>query len=704
MTTDGGLERHERLMRLFDQACDLGADALSAFLENLRYADTDLARELANLLHQDRVASGTLEACVAPRSLLLSGMRAFADPSLSTMERTAGADAALDPSIPGLPGFEVISTLAEGGMGRVLLAHQGSLDRQVAMKVLRPKAISAGRTQELFEEARLAGSLEHPNIVPVYDVGRDAAGAPIIVMKRVEGRPWNELLRDPAALLQMTGATEPLEANVRILLAVTNAIGFAHSRRVLHRDIKPENVMIGSFGEVVVLDWGLAANLKEDLDGSLSYVPHAHEVAGTPGYMAPEMLLDNPGSVLSPRTDVYLLGAVFYEIFAGHPPHEGSSLQEMIPSIALSAPRFREDFPTEARSICEKAMHRDPEERFQTVEEFRAAVEAYLQHRGSQMLADQAKQSLDELLRALAEKSLGEERKLAVSHLLGECRFGYRAALSAWSGNVAARRGLDRALVAVIDNELTEGDAGAAAALLREVSEPPADLAARVDVAVRRRAEEDERLRKLGEDYDPAVGSRTRTWIVALFGTIWTVAPLVRFVKEQRVGVITHAEQIGLYVVYLAMASVIAVWAREPLTRTLLNRRITAICLLQLLGQTMFVTGAWPMGLAPVPGRTLLMASAAMTAAFLAVWVEPWFAAVAAVTAVTFFIVSAHPLLFYPLASLDIAVGTLVGVFVWLPRKDLEDLRKRREKFAHWVRKQALRMRRSSRAVEDDGR
>ena len=123
MTAYGGLERHERLMGLFDQACDLDADTQSAFLENLRAADADLAREVANLLHHDRVAAGTFDACVPPLSLRLSGMTAFAETSLSTMERTSGADAALSPSIPGLPGFEVISTLAEGGMGRVLLAH-----------------------------------------------------------------------------------------------------------------------------------------------------------------------------------------------------------------------------------------------------------------------------------------------------------------------------------------------------------------------------------------------------------------------------------------------------------------------------------------------------------------------------------------------------------------------------------------------------
>jgi serine/threonine-protein kinase len=601
--------------------------------------------------------------------------------------------------------LELDRTIGEGGMGVVRLATQATLGRRVAVKTLKspPDGGASGAapdaTLRMLREAWVTGALEHPNIVPVYDLGVDAAGAPIIVMKRVEGRPWSELLHDPAELSRITGAADPLEANVRILLAVANAIGFAHSRGILHRDIKPENVMIGAFGEVYVVDWGIAVSLREDPSGRLPHVAHATELAGTPVYMAPEMLLGDP-SALSPRTDVYLLGAVFYELFAGHAPHEGGSLQAMIASIVLSAPRFREGFPAEARSICEKAMHRDPAERFQTVEELRAAIDAYLQHRGSRKLARDAKQSLDELLRTLAEEPRGEERDLAVFNLLGECRFGYRAALSAWPGNVAARRGLDRALVAVIDSELSEDDPGTAAALLREVSDPPPDLAARVDAAVKRRAEQDDRLRKLGEDHDPAVSGRTRMFIGVLFGSVWTAAPFVLWAREARGQPLRHVELIGASVVFLGMGAGLLSWARDSLTRTLLNRRITAMVTLHFLAQTMILTGAWLAGFTPVQSMTLQIFSWTFTEALLAVWVERWFGAVAVVTAVSFFLASARPALLYPLSAVDNATLTLVVLLVWFPRQDIEVIRERRNELRRRARKLFLEMRRPSDAGE----
>ncbi len=195
----------------------------------------------------------------------------------------------------------------------------------------------------------------------------------------------------------------------------------------------------------------------------------------------------------------------------------------MIASIVLSAPHFASGFPAEARRICERAMSRDPAGRPESAEELRTAIEDYLRHRGSRKLARDARQSLDALLRALAEEPAGEERTLAVFNLLGECRFGYRAALSAWSGNVAARRDLDRALVAVIEHELGRRRSerrGRAAA--RGVGALGRSRGARGRRGARKRAEEDDRLRKLGQDHDATVGTRTRTFFSAIFGVLWT--------------------------------------------------------------------------------------------------------------------------------------------------------------------------------------
>jgi serine/threonine-protein kinase len=332
-------------------------------------------------------------------------------------------------------------------------------------------------------------------------------------------------------------------------------------------------------------------------------------------------------------------------------------------------------------------MNRDPAARFASVDELRVTIEAYLRHRGSRKLAWDAKQSLGHLLRTLENEPPGEERTLAVFNLLGECRFGYRAALSAWPENEAAQKGLDRALLAVVDHELAEGDPGAATALLREVSSVPTEVAARVETAVRARAAEEERLRRLGEDLDPTVGTRTRTFLAATFGTLWTVAPLIGWVYRANGGRPTHLEAIVSSVVFLAIGAIVRVWARETLSKTLLNRRLGATVGFHLCLQIVLAGGAMLMGLSPEQGQSLLILSWAFTQTLLAVWLEPWFGAPAAVSTLSFLVVAGRPGLLYPLMALDNAVLTYVLVRVWLPRTYVELIRERREEVRRRARK-----------------
>jgi len=233
---------------------------------------------------------------------------------------SSGAMAALD-ALRGLGAtlggkIDVHHTLGEGGMGVVHLATQRTLGRQVAVKTLRKGAGDEQAALRIVREAWITGALEHPNVVPVHDVGVDASGAPVIVMKRIEGRPWSHYLRDAAAVAKRFAAADLVEWNLRTLANVCNAMHFAHARGILHRDLKPDNVMIGEFGEVYVLDWGIAVSLADDGTGRFPLASQATDIAGTPHYMAPEMLLGDP-TMLSPRTDVYLLGAMLYEIFTG---------------------------------------------------------------------------------------------------------------------------------------------------------------------------------------------------------------------------------------------------------------------------------------------------------------------------------------------------------------------------------------------------
>jgi hypothetical protein len=496
--------------------------------------------------------------------------------------------------------IDVHHTIGEGGMGVVHLATQATLGRHVAVKTLREGVGDQEAALRILREAWLTGALEHPNVVPVHDVGVDASGAPVIVMKRIEGRVWSHLMRDGAEIARRFAVGDPLEWNLRTLVSVCNAVHFAHSRHILHRDLKPDNVMIGEFGEVYVLDWGIAVSLADDPSGRLPSASQAKDIAGTPHYMAPEMLLGDP-SAYSPRTDVYLLGAIFYEIFAGEPPHKGSDVHSIVTNILLSAPTFPATFPAEAKRICLRALQRDPANRFESALELRLAIDEYLRHRGSRKLAHDAKQSLTRLQQAIEGDLPGDDRKLAVANLLGECRFGYHAALQAWPANDAARGGLDRALLLVIDHELAEGSPHTAATLLREVSAPPADVSARVKAALAAQTEEDQRLRRMEGDLDPTVGGRTRALLMGMFGLAFSIAPMGGWVFARSVGKPSYLDTTVLpAVVFLVLGGVAYTWARETLTKTLLNRRLSQTFAFYFAAQCILGAGGWLAGISAV--------------------------------------------------------------------------------------------------------
>jgi serine/threonine-protein kinase len=589
-------------------------------------------------------------------------------------------------------------TLGEGGMGVVHLATQTTMGRHVAVKTRRGTASDeegpadpVDATLRILREAWIMGALEHPNVVPVYDVGVDAAGAPVIVMKRIEGRSWAELMGAPDEIARRFGAADALEWNLRILISACNAIHFAHSRGILHRDLKPENVMIGAFGEVYVLDWGIAVSLEPDPSGRLPAVSEATDIVGTPAYMAPEMVMGDP-SLLSPRTDVYLLGAILYEIATGRPPHDGPTVHAMLSSVLLSTPGY-DGVPSEVEAICARALHRDPKDRYESAEAMRLALEALLQQRGSRRLALEAEDSLRRLHHALSNEPPGEERALAAFHLLGECRFGYRAALAAWPENHGARSGLDQALLAVVDHELGEGDPGAAAALLREVSSPPPDLIARVEAAIRTRADEDVRLRRLDEDADPRVGSRTRTFLSLIFGVFWVVVPIGGWIISlSGRASLTHELTLGWSVFFFVLSLAVVVWARDTLTKTRFNRRLSATLSLHLGTQVVLAGGAWVAGVRPELGLSLMMFGWAVVETMLGVWVEPWFGVPAALAGLSFLISTAWPASVLPLMAAHSLVLTLVIVLIWFPRQDLARMIERRREMRRRARKWLLDM------------
>ena len=492
--------------------------------------------------------------------------------------------------------------IGEGGMGIVRSAQQVALGRTVAIKTLkRPDPTAA---LDLLREAWVTSAIEHPNVVPVHYVELDAAGVPLVVLKRVEGVEWSRLVHDPVEVERRFGAQDHLAWNLGILMQVLNAIRYAHHRGVIHRDLKPSNIMVGEFGEVYLLDWGIAVALRDDGSGRLPLASTATELAGTPAYMAPEMLGRDGSPPLSERTDVYLAGAVLYELVAGHPPHVGSSLMSMIASILEATPELPDSVPPELATICARAMHLEPDRRFESVEELRLALQAYLEHRGSAELAARARTRLAELDAMLAPPAPGVAAATRddIYRVFGACRFGFIEALARWPGNAAARADLDRATIAVAEYELADHPA-AALTLLADIDAP--ELTARAQAAVEARSRNLAALENMRDQLDVRVGSRTRHGVSLVFGTLFTVLPFGRrgAASDDPMEVAIAALAI------LGLLAVSAVWLRRTLLSTLFNRRVYATVAFVFLIQAMLGLSAPALELTPVQLHLALLVS-----------------------------------------------------------------------------------------------
>ncbi len=586
-------------------------------------------------------------------------------PRPDTDDRTRRAIAAWQAlaSVPTSEGLAVERTLGEGGMGIVRLAEQRSLGRKVAVKTLREGATDRDAVIKLLREAWITGSLEHPNVVPVYDVGLDAAGGPQIVLKRIEGVVWHDVMHEPHEIKQRFGADDPLEWNLAILAQVCRAVHFAHSRGVLHRDIKPGNVMIGEFGEVYVLDWGIAVSLRDDGTGRFPLASDATDLAGTPVYMAPEML-GGESSRLTERTDVYLLGATLHELVIGRPPHEGTTMQTIVASIVKSEPDLA-GVSSELAKVIRRALAPKGDDRHASADELRLALERYGKHRGSMRLVERAAESLARLRASIAS---GEPRRV-LYNLLGECRFGYRAALVEFGENDDARIGLRDALLAMVEQELTAGDPESAALLLDEVENAPSELATKVDEARRTRLAEQERvarLQALGRDLDKEPGSRTRAFLAAMLGLLWVFTPMIRLWKPE-LGT-THTVTIAIDLFMIAITVVLAWWARESMTKTAVNRRLIATLLLTLVGQTVLGFTFLAASMPPVMAHWMHLLIWGLTLGAVAIHLERALALASIVSFSLFFAVARWPSILYPAMSFAnfVSVGTMV--WVWMPR------------------------------------
>ncbi|MBX3127841.1 MAG: protein kinase [Polyangiaceae bacterium] len=320
--------------------------------------------------------------------------------------------------IPTPPHLAIYPELGRGGMGRVHPALDKNLLRAVALKRLDRTLSEEPMYHDGFvAEAQITGQLEHPNIVPVHELAISEHGVPYFTMKLIQGIGFDRWLRDPE---RAPGSTERLHEGLEIFLKICDAVAYAHHRGVIHRDLKPENVMIGDFGQVYLMDFGLARLTKsKPASGQFSQM-EAPGPVGTPQYMAPEQARGIPAE-MDERSDVFGLGAMLYEIVSGQTPygkvrqpHQLLSKAQRGEVVPLDAVTFGMDVSKRLRAIVDRAVAPDPAARFQTVLELQDDVRRFL--RGGLYLPSQVFMPGALIVK---EGDIGEEAYMIVS---GKCR------------------------------------------------------------------------------------------------------------------------------------------------------------------------------------------------------------------------------------------------------------------------------------------
>jgi eukaryotic-like serine/threonine-protein kinase len=302
--------------------------------------------------------------------------------------------------------------IARGGMGRISAARDRRLDRDVAIKEVLGSDDSL--ISRFEREARITARLQHPAIVPLYEAGRWPSGEPFYAMKLVSGEPLDKIIAKATTL----SARLALLPNV---IAVVDALAYAHAEGVIHRDLKPSNVLIGAFGETVVIDWGLAKELgSTDRDPS---VPPRRRIAdgetvgvlGTPAYMPPEQAA---GQIVDARADVYALGALLYHVLAGTAPYSGQTVDELIDQVLRGPPvalaERAPDAPADLLAIVARAMARDPADRFATANEMADELKRF---QTGQLVASH-RYSVSELARRWIRRHRGIAATLALATLV----------------------------------------------------------------------------------------------------------------------------------------------------------------------------------------------------------------------------------------------------------------------------------------------
>lgn len=360
--------------------------------------------------------------------------------------------------------YEVLSEIARGGMGVVFKGCQSSLQREIAIKkIINDNEVNRSK---FLCESIVTAHLDHPNIVPVHELAENEDGEAFLAMKLVAGHEWKKLLYPKKSSEIELAKKYDLQAHLQVLLNVCNAVAYAHSKEIAHCDLKPSNVMVGEFGEVLVMDWGIAVDIGAEKRGLTIHKSMVDAPMGTPYYM-PGELASGSGDEIGPWTDVYLLGGILYELLMRKPPHKGNTMTAIFAAIMGKQPEFSKNIPEELKEICLKALAKDTSARYQSVAKFSIAIKEYMKHRESLLISQQAQTTLlsclESDLKTHDANFLYSEYAQAVS--------GFEQALKLWDANKDALYGKEKAKFAYAEMALKEGDFGLAEAQLNMLVE-----------------------------------------------------------------------------------------------------------------------------------------------------------------------------------------------------------------------------------------
>ncbi len=411
------MNRDRRALQLFELALDVPADRLDGFFRETCGDDVQLRRRVESLLAIQSDARDFLPATdrTGP-SRILAEMTTDVD-EVETVNLLRRPEAPVRAEIGDrgeriesgtfrfeqYEGYQIRREIGRGGMGIVYEASQASFGRHVAVKVMPDHAAGdEQRVRRFLREAELNSVLEHPGIVPVHGTGRDIDGRPFYVMRFVRGESLREAIdayHDPTegtTTRDRDPATRSLQLRelLRRFLDVCNAIAFAHSRGVIHRDIKPENILLGPYGETLIVDWGLAKlhrapdhkSQGDDVTafadlGSAETETMAGQILGTPRFMSPEQATGDLDRV-GPASDIYSLGATLYCVLTGHAPIEGSRPDEVLAKVGRGEIRPPRDvcpgLPPALEAITLKAMALQPEDRYGSAGQLAEDLERWL--------------------------------------------------------------------------------------------------------------------------------------------------------------------------------------------------------------------------------------------------------------------------------------------------------------------------------------